>query len=119
MKPNILFFLIDSLRADKSYGFKKTSLTPNLDKLIKDGSYFTQAISASDGTYVSLGSIFTGQQPFNHNVTWFTNHSSAKKSFEFLKHEGYTLHATVQDHPFFETLKSTFDGKDVVKASPY
>ena len=119
MKPNILFILIDSLRADKSYGFKKTSLTPNLDKLIKDGSYFTQAISASDGTYVSLGSIFTGQQPFNHNVTWFTNHSSAKKSFEFLKHEGYTLHATVQDHPFFETLTSTFDGKDVVKASPY
>ena len=119
MKPNILVILIDSLRADKSYGFKKTSLTPNLDNLIKNGSYFTQAISASDGTYVSLGSIFTGQHPFNHNVTWFKNHSNAKKNFEFLKHEGYTLHATVQDHPFFETLTSAFDGKDIIRVSTY
>ena len=119
MKPNILFILVDSLRADKSYGLKKSSVTPNLDNLIKNGSYFTNAISASDGTYVSLGSIFTGQHPFNHGVTWFENHSNVKKSFKSLKQVGYTLNASVQDHPFFETLTSEFDGKDLIDASSY
>ena len=34
MKPNILLIVIDSLRYDKCYGETKTSLTPNLDKII-------------------------------------------------------------------------------------
>ena len=119
MNPNILFLLIDSLRSDKTYGFKKKSQTPNLDNLIKKGQYFSQAISASDGTYVSLGSIFTGQHPFNHNVTWFENHSNARKNLSYLKENGYNLYATVHDHPFFETLTREFNGKDIGKNFPY
>ena len=49
MKPNILFFLLDSVRADKFYGDNKTSITPNLDALIKKGTYFTQTISSPTG----------------------------------------------------------------------
>ena len=37
MKPNILFLVIDGLRADRCYGEKKSSITPNIDKLIQDG----------------------------------------------------------------------------------
>ena len=44
-KPNIFFLLIDSFRSDKFYGNAKTSITPNLDSLIKDGVYFTQTIN--------------------------------------------------------------------------
>ena len=44
MKHNILFITIDSLRADKVYGQNKSSLTPNMDSLINNGIYFTQAI---------------------------------------------------------------------------
>ncbi len=33
MKPNILFLVIDSLRSDKCYGNKKTSITPHIDNL--------------------------------------------------------------------------------------
>ena len=40
-KPNIFFLLIDSFRADKFYGKEKTSVTPNLDSLIKEGVYFS------------------------------------------------------------------------------
>ena len=47
MKPNILFLLIDSLRADKCFGDKKTSITPNLDSLIKNGTYFSQTICSA------------------------------------------------------------------------
>ena len=33
--PNIIFFLIDGLRADQIYGENKTSVTPNIDSLRK------------------------------------------------------------------------------------
>ena len=46
-KPNILLLVIDSFRSDKFFGDKKTSVTPNLDKLTKEGIYFSQAISSA------------------------------------------------------------------------
>ena len=55
MKPNILFLVIDSLRSDKCYSKDKTSYTPNLDLLISEGVYFTQAISSVASTSPSLG----------------------------------------------------------------
>ncbi|NDF25813.1 MAG: hypothetical protein EB149_07540, partial [Thaumarchaeota archaeon] len=57
MKSNIFFLTIDSLRSDKIYGPNKSSLTPNIDSLINNGVYFTQAISTSDATGLSIGSI--------------------------------------------------------------
>ena len=60
MKPNILFLCIDALRADRCYGNEKTSKTPNIDFLIKQGTYFNSAFSSSDGTPVSFSSMFTG-----------------------------------------------------------
>ena len=37
MKPNIIFFLIDGLRADQVYGNNRTCKTPNIDSLIQKG----------------------------------------------------------------------------------
>ena len=68
MQPNILFIVIDSFRADKFYGNNKSSLTPNMDKLVKNGAYFKQAISSADGTALSLPSIFTGIHPFKTGI---------------------------------------------------
>ena len=82
MKPNILFIVIDSLRADYCNGEKKTSRTPNIDFLIKNGVYFKQAISSIDGTFGSLGCIFTAKYPFKNNITWSKNHN---KTLEFFK----------------------------------
>jgi arylsulfatase A-like enzyme len=48
MKPNILFLLLDSLRGDKCYGERKSAITPNIDKLIKNGIYFSQTIGSSN-----------------------------------------------------------------------
>ena len=39
MRPNIIFFLIDGLRADQCFGKDKTSLTPNIDSLRKKSDY--------------------------------------------------------------------------------
>ena len=54
MKPNILIFLIDSLRADKFYGDAKTSFTPNIDKIIKKGVYFQNYITVADGILFNI-----------------------------------------------------------------
>ena len=59
MKPNIIFFLIDGLRADQAYGNNRTCKTPNIDSLIQKGMYFEQAVASADGTAISLNTIFT------------------------------------------------------------
>ena len=40
MQPNILFILIDGLRADQCFGVDKTADTTFLDSLITSGAYF-------------------------------------------------------------------------------
>ena len=67
MKPNILMIIVDSLRADKFFE-KNNSDTPNIDSLIKNGTYFSQAISAADATILSWSSIFTGKFPFKTGI---------------------------------------------------
>lgn len=64
MKPNILFLVIDSLRQDKCYGTKKTSITPNFDSIINEGIFFSQTISPSSITIPSLSAIFSGLYPY-------------------------------------------------------
>jgi len=64
MKPNILFFIIDSFRADACYSEKKTSITPNLDSLVNNGVYFSQNICSAAVTVPSVSSILTSLYPF-------------------------------------------------------
>jgi len=104
MNPNILFLIIDSFRADKFYGKTKTSITPNLDNLIENSTFFNNAISASDATLLSWSSMFTGKYSFktgirsarfnklNSNITTF---------FEIFQKNGYTFFG------FLPTLSET------------
>ena len=96
MKPNILFFLLDSVRADKFYGDNKTSITPNLDALIKKGTYFTQAISSTDATILSLSSFFNSSYPFriNNNRTWKII-MKENNNLDILKKNGYHIFGTI------------------------
>ena len=73
-KPNIFFLLIDSFRSDKFYGNEKTSITPNLDSLIKDGVYFTQAINSSPASVSAISSVFTAKWPDRVIVSGIKNH---------------------------------------------
>jgi len=63
LKPNIIFLVLDSFRADRFYGKEKSSFTPTLDKLRDKGTYFSQNISSADGTILSLNTIFNGLFP--------------------------------------------------------
>ena len=68
MKPNLLFLVIDSLRHDKCTGKQKSSVTPNLDKFIQNGTFFNQTISPASITVPSLSSIFTGLYPYECTI---------------------------------------------------
>lgn len=69
-RPNVLFIMIDTLRADHvgCYGYQLPT-TPSLDKLAARGVRVEQMISASSWTMPSVGTMFTGLHPSQHNIT--------------------------------------------------
>ena len=97
MKPNILLIVIDSLRYDKCYGKTKTSLTPNLDKILDNAVCFNQAISTVSTTIPSMGSILAGTFPFKIGLggEHYDQLSVIKENYiQLLKKNGYKTYAT-------------------------
>jgi arylsulfatase A-like enzyme len=111
LKPNIILLTIDSLRADKIYGENKKTHTPNMDLLLKKGTYFSHALSTSDQTWTSLTSLFSGIFPITSGNTQFNFNVDTWTFFDTLKEEGYNLRGFVPDHDFFTTLTTNFDEK--------
>ena len=119
MKPNILFLVIDSLRADKCYGHEKTSITPNIDSLIDNGVYFTQAISSAAATAVAVSSMLTGLYPFNSGMGDTTYHkldSNILNYIKVLKDNGYHTYSSAPEIATdfgltydFENVDSSYD----------
>ena len=66
---NVLFLVVDTLRADHLplYGYQSGS-TPNLDRLAEDAIVFDQAFTNSSWTRPSFASILTGRLPSSHGV---------------------------------------------------
>jgi len=96
LKPNILFIVVDSLRNDKCIDNNKSSITPNLDNLIKSGTTFEQAISTVGSTGSSLASIFTSLFPFKTGMSsekFQKLHPKAKSVVTILKENGYNTYA--------------------------
>lgn len=108
MKPNILILSIDSLRADKLYGDTKSSVTPTLDKLIKNGINFCQTISSAEATGLSLGSFSTAKYSFQTGSTQFGIDPDMFTFFQLFKDNGFNTYATVPDHSFFLKLTKNF-----------
>ena len=111
MNSNILFIIIDSLREDKFSG-KGTSITPNIDSLIKKGTYFSQTISSSDVTGICLGNIFTGMFSNKTGIKLRKFNPKIKTIFDILKDNGYNEYETVPDLTWFNQLTEKFDEVD-------
>jgi arylsulfatase len=69
MKPNIIFIIIDAVRARNvgAYGYDKPT-TPNIDKIAQQGVLFRNAYSCINYTDSSLTSIFSGIYPLGHGI---------------------------------------------------
>ncbi|TET65722.1 MAG: hypothetical protein E3J56_15350 [Candidatus Aminicenantes bacterium] len=69
MSINVLFVVIDALRPDVvgCYGYPR-NITPNIDKLAKEGVLFEDVYSCSNATDPSITSIFSGKYPQSHGI---------------------------------------------------
>ena len=72
--PNILFILVDTLRADhlSCYGYERRT-SPRLDELSRKGVLFEECISQAPHTKPSTASILTSLYPPTHRVEHFTS----------------------------------------------
>lgn len=120
MKSNILFILIDSLRADKFYQENSNNVTIN--NLIQRGIYFSNAFSSSDYTITGYGSIFTSRYPINAGLTGMNYHKIFSKNPNFislLKENGYHTYTTMdnsfQNLGFSSYFENDDQGYDRVK----
>lgn len=93
--PNIIFIVVDALRADhvSSYGYERPT-TPNLDAIMAaEGVRFEEAITASSWTYPSNAAMLTGKMPSRLGVNWSDVRSSIppaeKLLAEYLHEAGY------------------------------
>ena len=115
MKPNVVFLVLDSCRADRFYGSKKTSKTPSIDHLIKNGTYFEQAISSSDGTLVACASMFTGKHAFKTGIRSTRFRKLDKDNityFEILKNFGYHLYGYIPTSTISSGIFPEFENYD-------
>ena len=97
-EPNILFLIIDSFRSDKFFHKEKTSVTPNIDKLIQHGVYFSQTISSASSSLPAISSLLTGNYPFDSFKQNEKKSEIVESSMFFLKElkkKNYEIHGFI------------------------
>ena len=115
MKPNVIFILVDSLRADKFFNNKNIK-TPSIDLLIKKGINFKNAFSSSDYTITGYGSIFTGKYPINSGIEGMSYHklfSNTPNLITKLQSNGYHCYATIDSGMTEIGFNAKFENNDV------
>ena len=98
MFPDILFIVIDCLRADTCYGEQGRSKIPNLRKLTDTGSVFKRNYATATTTVPSFYSMLTGLYPYRHRVhSLKESRTDSRAAFlqEALKEKGYHTYAEV------------------------
>ncbi len=113
MKPNVLILSIDSLRFDRIFGNNKSAITPNIDKIIKNGVVFNQAISSGDATGLCIGSSFTAKFSPKTGSTQYKIDCEKLEYIKLLEKYNYNTYATVPNIHFFLTLTKKFTESDV------
>ena len=120
-KTNILFIIIDSLRADKFYGSRGGPLTPNFTKLIKNGVYFEQAISSADATLLSWAGIFTAKHPFKTGIRsskFKKLNKNTQTYFDILKKVGYHFYSFLPPSGKVSGIFPKFENDDCYDVMP-
>lgn len=91
-RPNVLIYLIDSLRADRlgAYGYDK-EVSPAIDAFAESALVFDNATANSSWTKSAVASIFTGLWPASHQTITREDKlpDAAFTLAEALRDEGY------------------------------
>ena len=103
MYPNIIFFLIDWLRADQFYGNNRTCKTPNIDSLIKNGIFCEQTVSSADGTITSLNTLFTSNFQVSNAAKYRKLVLNQNNFIDILKKNGYHIYGIFPNFTSFNS----------------
>jgi len=99
-KPNILFILIDTLRADRVFGENRTAITPTIDNLVKKSTCFTQATCSVHATISALGNLFSSKFSFKTGLggkSYNELNFKQESFFNILSKNGYYNYCIVPD----------------------
>ncbi|MBM4311485.1 MAG: hypothetical protein FJ119_11150 [Deltaproteobacteria bacterium] len=115
--PNIIFIVVDTLRADHvgSYGYDRNT-TPNIDLLSEDSVVFKNAIATAPWTSASICSLITAQYPAKLRMAdWAaTIDEQSLLLSEILREHNYRTHGVIS-HIFIAGrygFGQGFDGYD-------
>ena len=120
-KPNILWIVMDTVRADhlSCYGYHRNT-TPNIDRIAGEGILFENAISAAPWTLPSHASMFTGMFPSKHGTD--TEHLWLEGNFqsiaEVLRAHGYSTFG-YSNNPYVSHRNNLSQGFDSFEMTPY
>lgn len=67
--PHVFVYVVDALRASALGIAGGRAPTPNIDRLAREGAWFTHAISSSSWTRAGIGSLFTGLYATAHGAS--------------------------------------------------
>lgn len=106
-KPNIIFVTMDACRPDHLgyMGYRRggKSLSPFLDSLAQDGTYFSRAFATGPGSPHSFVAILTSTYPFDYGGFAYIDRPRVLLS-EVLQQNGYTtmgIHSAAYMSGFF------------------
>ena len=106
-KQNVILFLIDDLGwSDLSLTGSKFYETPNIDRLAKEGVFFSDAYAASSLCSPTRGSILTGKYPSRIKMTYISGTSGPKGLGYPLNAPGSAGNINPKDITLAEALRS-------------
>jgi arylsulfatase A-like enzyme len=90
-KPNMIFILLDDLPIDSFGVDNRLVRTPNIDRLVKGGTYLPRAAVTTSLCSPSRATILTGMTTRNHKIVDNTNSSEAGLTYfpTYLQAAGY------------------------------
>jgi len=96
--PNVIFIVIDTLRADRlgCFGYGRNT-TPHIDKLASESILFKNAIAPSPWTCPSIGALFTSRYPASLGITEASINIADKFVLlsEIFKEHNYRTHGII------------------------
>jgi len=114
-RPNVIFIVLDTVRADhlSSYGYSRPT-TPNLDRLAARGVLFENAIAPTSWTLASHASMFTGLLPHQNGADWWLPLRPGPRTLaEILRSRGYATAGFVANFDYCQKGWGLARGFDV------
>ena len=112
MKKNIIFILIDGLRADLCFGIKKTSKTNFINKLSSNGISFTNTFSSADGTFISLNCLFNSKFQFETGLRARQIILQKENYLEILEKNNFEIYGMIPELTSLKPLRKYFRNND-------